>query len=99
NDMEAALDASPTPDLILADYTLPGFDARAALALLQSTKRDIPFVIVSGSIGEELAVAAMKAGAHDYLMKDNLTRLVPVVERELREAAGRRERRYLESQL
>src|SRR3954470_13858295 len=81
-------------DLVIADYNLPQFNAPAALEMVQETGRDVPFIIVSGAIGETTAVAAMKAGAHDYLMKGNLNRLLPVIERELREAhnrAGRRE--------
>src|SRR5262245_15842763 len=80
-------------DLVIADYTVPQFNAPAALRLMQDLGIDLPFIIVSGSVGEEIAVAAMKAGAHDYMLKSNLTRLVPAVERELREAAIRRERR------
>ncbi|MDX1953844.1 MAG: SpoIIE family protein phosphatase [Verrucomicrobiota bacterium] len=80
-------------DLIIADYNLPQFSAPEALAILQETHLDLPFIIVSGGIGESTAVAAMKAGAHDYLMKGNLARLVPVVERELREAANREGKR------
>ncbi len=80
-------------DLVIADYTLPQFNARAALRLLQDLGIDLPFIIVSGNIGEEIAVSAMKAGAHDYMLKENLTRLAPAVERELREAHIRRERR------
>src|SRR6185436_5768770 len=76
-------------DMILADYNLPEFDAPGALKVVQETGLDLPFIIVSGGIGEDIAVAAMKAGAHDYLMKGNLSRLVPAVERELREAANR----------
>src|SRR5207248_6713596 len=76
-------------DMILADYNLPEFDAPAALKILQETGLDLPFIIVSGGIGEDIAVSAMKAGAHDYLMKGNLSRLMPAVERELREAANR----------
>jgi PAS domain S-box-containing protein len=80
-------------DLVIADYTLPQFNAPAALEVMQELGVDLPFIIVSGSIGEEIAVAAMKAGAHDYMLKENLTRLAPAVERELREAHMRRERR------
>ena len=80
-------------DVILADYNLPTFNAPEALQILQETGLDIPFIIVSGGIGEATAVAAMKAGAHDYLMKGKLNRLAPAVTRELREAAIRRERR------
>ncbi len=91
-------------DIILADYNLPNFNAPAALQLLQGTGLDLPFIIVSGGIGEDVAVAAMKSGAHDYLMKGNLHRLAPAVERELREAANRAgqraaKRALLESEL
>jgi len=80
-------------DAIIADYQLPRFNGLEALHVLQESGIDIPFIIVSGSIGENTAVAAMKAGAHDYLMKDQLDRLVPAIERELREAKLRAERR------
>jgi PAS domain S-box-containing protein len=79
-------------DLIIADYSLPQFNAMEALSLLQQSGLDLPFIIVSGAIGEDVAVAAMKSGAHDYLLKSNLTRLVPAIERELREAKIRQER-------
>ncbi len=87
--MAAALAARPW-DLVLSDYALPRFSAPAALALLRATGLDIPFIIVSGAVGEEAAVAAMRAGAHDYVMKDHLGRLAPAIQRELREAQGRR---------
>ncbi|MBI3875404.1 MAG: SpoIIE family protein phosphatase, partial [Verrucomicrobia bacterium] len=93
--MLSALDTK-TWDIILADYNLPEFSAPAALKLLQDKGIDLPFIIISGGIGEDIAVAAMKAGAHDYLMKGNLTRLVPAVDRELREAAHRTARRQAE---
>jgi two-component system response regulator AtoC len=80
-------------DLVLADYRMPRFSGKEALKVLKEYGRDIPFILVSGKIGEETAVEAMKAGAHDYVMKDNLARLTPAVERELREAEIRRERR------
>ena len=80
-------------EVILADYNLPDFSAPRALEVFQESQLDIPFIIVSGGIGEDTAVAAMKSGAHDYLMKGNLARLVPAVERELREAAVRASRR------
>jgi two-component system cell cycle sensor histidine kinase/response regulator CckA len=80
-------------DLVIADHAMPRFDAPGALAVLQQSGQDLPFIVVSGHIGEEQAVACMKAGASDYLTKDNLVRLVPAVERELREAAQRRQRR------
>jgi len=86
-------------EIVLADYNLPSFSAPAALELLKQSGLDLPFVIISGGIGEDIAVAAMKAGAHDYLMKGNLARLVPAVERELREAATRRGRRTAEEAL
>ena len=80
-------------DIILCDYTLPDFNGLEALAILKETGCDIPFIIISGAIGEETAVEAMKAGAHDYIMKDRRQRLIPAVERELGEAAMRREHR------
>jgi PAS domain S-box-containing protein len=86
-------------DCIIADYSMPRFNAFAALALVRERKLDIPFIVVSGTIGEETAVEAMKAGAHDYLMKGNLARLVPAIERELREAEVRRERERAERAL
>ena len=85
-------------DIVLAEYSLPNFSALAALKLVKETGQDLPLIIVSSHIGEEFAVAAMKAGAHDYLMKSNLARLVPAVERELREAAVRRDRQRAESE-
>ncbi len=88
-DMTAALDAQAW-DLVIADYFMPKFTASAALELLQAKERDIPFIVVSGVMGEDTAVNIMKAGAHDYLLKDNLTRLVPAIARELREAEVRR---------
>lgn len=80
-------------DLILADYNLPQFSAPAALGILQESGLDLPFIIVSGAIGESTAAQAMKSGAHDYLMKDNLARLLPAIERELREAENRASKR------
>jgi len=98
DEMRAAL-AQRTWDVIISDYRLPEFSAPAALAVLQATGADIPFLVVSGTIGEDLAVALMKAGAHDYLMKDGLTRLVPAVEREIREAMRRSQQREAEAAL
>ena len=86
-------------DVIVSDYSLPGFDASAALELLKSTGQDIPFIVVSGAIGEETAVAMMRAGAHDCVSKDNLLRLIPAVEREIREARARALRRQAEADL
>ena len=79
-------------DVIIADYRIPGFDAPAALKVVKQSQLDIPFIVVSGKIGEQLAVEMMKAGAHDYVMKDNLIRLPEAVRRELREAQIRLER-------
>jgi len=92
NEMRAAL-AGRTWDVIIADHHLPKFDAPAALDVLQQTGLDIPFIVVSGTIGEDLAVGLMKSGAHDYLLKSNLTRLAAAVEREVRDAQVRRERK------
>ncbi|HKW41964.1 MAG TPA: response regulator [Gemmatimonadales bacterium] len=89
--MESALDRQSW-DLVIGDYSMPHFGGPDALALVRERGLEVPFIIVSGTIGEERAVAAMKAGASDYVPKGNLKRLVPVIERELREAAGRRER-------
>jgi len=86
-------------DLVLSDYSMPHFSVTEALNMLQATGLDIPFVIVSATIGEEAAVEAMRAGAHDYILKHRLGRLVPAVSRELRESAVRTERRNLEEQL
>ena len=94
-DMIAALEQGPW-DIVTADHKMPQFDSTAALQLLQKWNRDIPFIIISGAIGEEAAVAAMKAGAHDYLIKGNLARFVPAVEREIADAAQRRRQRELE---
>ena len=83
-------------DLIICDYSMPGFDGLTALGILKECGIDIPFILVSGAIGEELAVKAMKAGANDYMMKDNLQRLVPAIERELKEAKLRAKHRKAE---
>src|SRR5258708_39967059 len=71
-------------DIVVSDHRMPQFSSLAALKLCKERARNMPFIVVSGSIGEELAVSAMKAGAHDYIMKDNLARLVPAVARGLR---------------
>jgi CheY-like chemotaxis protein len=86
--MKAAL-AHERWDIVISDHRMPQFSSLAALKLCREHNENIPFIVVSGSIGEELAVSAMKAGAHDYIMKDNLARLVPAVGRELREAESR----------
>src|SRR5215216_2709289 len=98
-DMEAALEERGW-DLVIADHSMPEFSSSAALELLRRKGFvDLPFIIVSGYIGEDAAVAAMKAGAHDYIMKDNLARLNSAIERELRDAKVRRERRRAEEEL
>ncbi len=91
-----ALDRQPW-DLILSDYSMPQFNGVAALHLVRERGLDLPFIFVSGTIGEDTAVEAMRAGANDYIMKGNLKRLLPAVERELREADGRRSRRLAEA--
>jgi two-component system, cell cycle sensor histidine kinase and response regulator CckA len=97
-DMGEALERDPW-DIVIIDYAMPGFNALSALDLLKERGLDVPRIIVSGTIGEETAVETMKAGAHDYIMKDNLSRLVPAIERELREAQSRNERRKAEEAL
>jgi two-component system, NarL family, sensor histidine kinase UhpB len=97
--MEEALDERAW-DLVIADHSMPAFSSLAALELLRRRGFvDVPFIIVSGRIGEDVAVAAMKAGAHDYIMKGNLARLNTAIGRELREAEVRRERRRAEREL
>ncbi len=87
------------PDVVISDYNMPGFSAHEALAQVRETGLDIPFILVSGEVGEETAAAMMKAGAHDFVLKDRLARLVPAVQRELREAEDRRHRREAETAL
>jgi PAS domain S-box-containing protein len=96
--MRAAL-ASKTWDLVISDWSMPKFTGLEALAVLRDAELEIPFIIVSGTIGEETAVEAMRAGADDYVLKDRLTRLVPAVEREVREYEDRRGRRVVENAL
>src|SRR5258706_4508443 len=86
-------------ELILADHSMPGFSSTEALDLVQKGNFDIPFIIVSGHIDEDVATAAMRAGAHDYIMKDRLARLIPAVERELREAEVRADLRRTHDEL
>jgi signal transduction histidine kinase len=86
-------------DVVISDYVLPRFSGLAALNILKESGWDLPFIVVSGKIGEDVAVGAMKAGAHDYILKGNLTRLVPAVERELAECEVRRERKRAEEAL
>ncbi|OYY45531.1 MAG: hypothetical protein B7Y56_06350 [Gallionellales bacterium 35-53-114] len=91
-EMRAML-ADASWDVVLSDFNLPRFSAHKALAVLRETDVDTPFIIVSGCIGEESAVALMKEGVSDFVMKDKLARLAPAIERELRDAAVRREHR------
>src|SRR5216684_4616166 len=86
-------------DIIISDYSMPHFKGTDALRLVRDRDSEIPFIFVSGTIGEDAAVAALKVGAQDYLMKTNLSRLIPAVQRELREAVERREHRRLEQQV
>jgi PAS domain S-box-containing protein len=86
-------------DIVVSDYLMPKFSGLAALTILHESGQDLPFIIVSGNIGEDIAVEAMKAGAHDYIIKGALTRLIPAIERELREAEMRRERVRIDEQL
>jgi len=87
------------PDIILADYNLPAFDGLSALRLIQKVSPETPFLFVSGAIGEEVAVDTLKKGATDYVLKQNLARLGAAVERALREAEERRQRRQAEEKL
>ncbi len=86
-------------DLILCDYSMPNFSASSALEIYNQNGFDMPFIIVSGTIADEIAVDAMKTGAHDYIMKNNLARLNPAIERELREAKNRQERKRADQEL
>jgi PAS domain S-box-containing protein len=96
--MSAALDRRNW-DIVISDYAMPHFSGLDALTLLKAKKLGLPFILVSGTIGEDTAVAAMRAGAQDYIMKSNLARLSPAVERELRETAVRRAREEAEAEL
>ncbi|WP_348266581.1 ATP-binding protein [Edaphobacter paludis] len=97
--MLAALEQNTLPDVVLADYNLPNFSGPAALRLLKQSALDVPFIMMSGAVSEETAVESMRAGAHDYVSKQNLTRLVPALERELKEASGRRNKLAAEEAL
>ena len=95
--LREALQAGPW-DVVISDYSLPGFSALEALAIVRDLAIDTPFLIVSGTISEDIAVEALKAGAHDFMVKDRLARLLPALERELREAENRRSRRQAEEE-
>jgi PAS domain S-box-containing protein len=99
DELRGALAEPNSIDLVLADYTLPSFGARDALAIIQKIGVEIPFIIVSGTIDEVSAVNAMRAGAHDYVLKGHLDRLLPAIERELADAERRRERIRTEAEL
>ncbi len=96
--LRAALARGPW-DVVFSDFHMPGFSAQAAFAIVKAHAPDVPFIIVSGTLGEEAAVAAMRQGVDDYLSKGRLSRLAPAVERELAEAANRRAKRALETRL
>jgi diguanylate cyclase (GGDEF)-like protein len=98
NDFESAL-RGENWDIVITDHNLPGYSSQATLAAVKRSGMDIPVLIVSGSIGEEIAVAAMKSGASDYIMKSNLARLVPAVEREMRETQNRHAHRVAQETL
>jgi len=97
-DMRTALAQRPW-DIVISDYAMPHFSGLDALKVLQESGRDLPFILVSGVAGEEQGVEAMRLGAHDYLMKKNLPRLAPAVERELGEAEIRRQRKRMDQEL
>ncbi len=97
--LKEALSRTPGWDVVISDYSMPNFDGLAALKILRESGQDLPFIVVSGTIGEETAVQTMLGGAHDYLMKDNLARLVPAVQREIQEASVRRARQEAEEAL
>jgi phosphoserine phosphatase RsbU/P len=96
--MNAALDEQEW-DVVICDHSLPGFGSAEALEILKSKRLDIPFIVLSGTIGEDVAVNMMKAGASDYVMKGSRARLVPSIEREMREAENRQARRQAEDSL
>ena len=97
DELRSALARGPW-DRVIADYSLPSFSAPEALDVLKESGLDLPFIVVSGSIGEETAVALMHAGAHDYVLKQNLARLVPAIQRERRDAEHRRLRQLTASE-
>lgn len=99
-EMRSALESGAEDwDVVLADYNLPTFSAPEALQLLKSTQYHIPFIMMSGAISDETAVEALRAGAHDYISKQNLARLIPAIEREIAEAIIRRHKRAAERAL
>ena len=97
-DLAAALERSRW-DIVLSDYAMPQFSGPEALTLVKAKGLDLPFIIVSGTVGEDAAVGAMRAGAHDYVLKQSLARLCPAIDRELREAELRASQRKMQEQL
>jgi signal transduction histidine kinase len=97
--MQTALAGDFSPDIVLADYHLPQFSGPQALQVLKESRLDIPFIMLSGAVSEQTAVDSMRAGAQDYVSKQNLARLVPAIEREMKEASGRRYKRIAEAAL
>lgn len=97
-DLKAAL-AEATWDIVLSDYKMPEFNGMEALAIVKAAGLDLPFILISGAIGEEIAVEAMRGGANDYFVKRSLARIGPAITRELREAAGRRAFRASEARV
>src|SRR5579859_3723085 len=98
-ELEYLMALRDAPDIVLSDHSMPAFDAHRALRLLREQGGDIPFIVVSGHIGESAAVELMRAGANDYVRKDNLERLGPAVRRELAEADIRRQARLTADKL
>jgi len=98
NDMEKKLNEEKW-DIVISDYVMPEFSGLDALKTIEKSKKDLPFIIVSGKIGEDTAVEAMKTGAHDYIMKKNLQRLVPAIKRELKDYKIRKERKKVKKDL
>jgi two-component system, cell cycle sensor histidine kinase and response regulator CckA len=86
-------------DIVISDFSMPGFRGTDALSIVRERGLDVPFIFLSGTIGEDMAVSAMKAGAQDYVIKGNVARLLPAIQRELREADARREKKQVEHRL
>jgi DNA-binding NtrC family response regulator len=97
-DLRIALDKQQW-DLVLSDCSMPRFSAPEALSIVRETGDELPFIIVSGTVGEEVAVDAMRAGAHDFMPKGALARLLPAIKREMRDAAVRSQRKEMQEQL
>ncbi|WP_297744349.1 EAL domain-containing protein [Nitrosomonas sp.] len=98
-EQEVSLKLQESWDIVFSDYTMPGFSGIRALEIVRKHDPDLPFIFISGTIGEEIAVEALKQGAQDYVMKGNMGRLLPAIDRELREAQSRRERRQTDQLL